>query len=114
MEFFDNIKNMTLEELVSEADDFKICKNSIKVEKQINENKIKIDIKNYPSTNYPNTLNNNYLLDQKIADLLNQGYVQTQVADMIGVSQSYVSKIKRANLTYPIRHLDSINNLTTK
>ena len=104
MNFFKDIENITLGQLWREADNVQISKNTLKIHKQNENNKMVIEVKNYKtgSSVTQTVMNNSSKIDVKetVLQMLNEGNTQSQISDVLGISQAQVSRIKNNKVNY--------------
>ena len=100
MKFNNNdLGKLTLEEIQKNADKVEITKDRLKIQKQMGNEILTVQIDSYPDGNFM-TLGNIEMPKNKsdyretVLMMLNQGYKQNDIAFKLGISQTLVSKIK--------------------
>ncbi len=97
-----NIADLTLNQLSEMADKIVISKNTTKIQKKVDNKVLTVQIKSYPTgesiTATRHDISDNKTVQETIKEKLNNGARQSDVALELGVSQSYVSKVKNNKL----------------
>lgn len=94
-----DLGKLTLEEIQKNADKVEITQNTIKIQKQIRNEILTIQINSYPDGNFT-TLGKVEIPERKsdytetVLMMLSQGYKQKDIAFTLGISQTLVSRIK--------------------
>lgn len=94
------IADLTIDEIQQTADKVEITKDRIRMIKQIENEVLTVEINSYEDgvfrtigkVNLPEKKSD---LEKTVLKMLNEGYKQDDIAFMLGISQSLVSKIKR-------------------